>query len=67
MKAQKIVAMLLGLFVSLPISIYIRYSLLAAVHADRLLWFLFWVDIPVTFLLQVLFSVIESASKDDKA
>jgi hypothetical protein len=67
MKGLKTAAALLAIFISFPISIYIRYSLLAAVHADRLLWFLFWVDVPVTILLQVIVRAIESANKDDSA
>lgn len=49
--AIKAVTGIMSLFLTLPIWFYIIHSLLAAAHADRLLWFLFWVYVPLTFLV----------------
>jgi hypothetical protein len=56
---MKILAALLSVFVSLPISCYISYSLLSAIHADRLLWFLFWINIPVILFAQLALKLME--------
>ena len=59
---MKGISILLSL-VALPISMYIQYSLLQAIHADRLLMFLFWANMPIIFLVHV---ISELAKKDGK-
>jgi nitric oxide reductase large subunit len=66
MKALKICAIVFGMFVTMPISFYITYSLIVAVHGDRLLFFLFWLNLPLTMFLSIIFKVIETYDKDKK-
>ena len=54
---------LFGIVVCMPISLYITYSLLVAINADRLLWFLFWVNIPFIVFLQIGVKLLESKDK----
>ena len=62
MKAAKIVVSVLGLCVTAPIRWYLAYSLLRAVHADRLLMFLFWVYVPVAFLVLAIDMIVTKAA-----
>jgi hypothetical protein len=65
MKAIKIVAMLLGLFIGIPIRFYLIHFLLVAAHGDRLILFLFWVDVFVTVPVAVMLKIVEeSAAKE---
>ncbi len=48
---MKTAVALLGLFVTLPIWYFLLYTILSAIHPDRLVWFLFWVYIPLGIFL----------------
>jgi hypothetical protein len=50
---------LLGVLILMPIRIFLWYSLLKAAHADRLLWFLFWVYLGVAFAIELVTFVTE--------
>jgi hypothetical protein len=50
----KLVRALLTLFVVLPIWFFLLYSVLVRVDASELMWFLFWVYMPVTVFARVL-------------
>lgn len=43
-----------------PIWYFLLYTLLSAAHVDRLVWFLFWVYVPFSFLIRVLEKAIQS-------
>ncbi len=49
----------IGAVICLPISFYITYSLLCYINADRLLWFLFWVYIPIVLLVNIGLKLLE--------
>lgn len=51
---MKIVAGLLGIFLTLPINIYLWYKVLSMIGATELMWFLFWVYVPVILLVSVI-------------
>jgi len=53
-----ITAILLALFIELPISLYLFYWVLTQLHPDRLIWFLFIIYIPVVILTSILAKVI---------
>ena len=42
-----IVSMILGLLITTPIWYYLLYNILKAINATQLVWFLFWVYVPV--------------------
>lgn len=56
---MRIAAIIIGLFINVPISMYIQYSLLQAIHADRLLMFLFWFNIPFIIITSSLLKIAE--------
>lgn len=51
---------LVGIFVSVPIGLYLQYKILSMVHATDVMWLLFWVNVPVLILFQIISKVAES-------
>lgn len=39
--------------ITLPIWYFIMYTVLSAIHVDRLVWFLFWVYVPMGMVLTI--------------
>lgn len=62
MKAMKLIAGLLGILVVAPIWYYLIYQVLRRVDASELMWFLFWIYLPVGIFVQTLQKITESAS-----
>jgi hypothetical protein len=60
-KALTIMGALIALLVTVPIWYYLVYSILKAINADRLLWFLFWIYMPAGIFA----SIIEKVAKLD--
>jgi len=56
---MKVIGILLGIFVSLPIWLWLLYKILVLVGATELMWFLYWVYLPVTFLVTGLIKCTE--------
>lgn len=50
---------LLTLFITMPIWYYLVYKILTLVAATELMWFLFWVYLPVGVISQVLVKIAE--------
>ena len=61
-KGFQLFAVLLGMFVSFPIWFYLLYQVLVRVQASELMWFLFWVYVPV----QVVAAAIVRLADDKK-
>jgi len=58
-KTMKVIAGLLALFVTLPIWFYLLYRILDLVMASELMWFLYWVYVPVGIFVQLLVKFAE--------
>jgi hypothetical protein len=43
-----------------PIGIYLQYKILDMVHATDVMWLLFWINVPVMILFQIISKVAES-------
>lgn len=54
MNKARVISALLSLFVSLPIWFWLIYQILLRVDASELMFFLFWVYVPVTVFAQLL-------------
>ena len=52
MKKAQALAALLGMLVCLPIWFYLIYQVMVRVNASELMWFLFWVYVPATVIVQ---------------
>lgn len=57
MKKVQIVAALLQMFIVLPIWFYLLYKILFFVNASELMWFLFWIYIPLDMFVFFIFRV----------
>ena len=62
MKAIRTISAILTILVVMPIWYYLIYQLLARAHASELMWFLYWVYLPVGFLVQVLAKIAEGGT-----
>ena len=62
MSKAKGFATLLAMFISLPIWFYLLYKILEAVQASELMWFLYWVYLPVNIFITL---VVKLSSEDD--
>jgi hypothetical protein len=62
MKPLKIVVGLMMLCITTPIWYYLLYAVLVAINADRLLWFLYWIYVPVQFFSAVISVIVDKAT-----
>ena len=61
MKALKAIYAILGLSVVMPIWYYLLYKVLQGVNATEVMWFLYWIYLPVGILVQVLTKIAEAS------
>lgn len=58
MKKITIISAILGLFV-IPISLYLQFWIISQLDADRLIWFLYWIHVPVIIFVTVIQKLVE--------
>ena len=58
MKTSKIVE-LTGSLIMLPISFYIIFWLISQNNPDRLIWFLFWIYVPIALIVVIISKAVE--------
>ncbi len=63
MKGLKIFVGVVGFCITLPIWFYLVYTMLCAIHPDRLVWFLFWIYVPVNLLVAILSAIVTANDK----
>lgn len=61
MKAFEVIAGLVSLFITAPIWYFLLYRILQMVGATDLMWFLFWVYVPVGLFAMVVIKVASLA------
>lgn len=44
---------LVAVFITMPIWYFLMYTVLSAVHVDRLVWFLFWIYLPFSLFVSI--------------
>lgn len=59
MNKWKTISLVLGLTTYIPIVIYLTYKVLKLVEATELMWFLFWIYVPVMIIIQIISKVAE--------
>ena len=59
-KNMKAIAGLLALFISAPIWYYLLYQILVRVNASELMFFLYWIYLPVSIFAGALTKIAES-------
>ena len=60
MKFAKGIAGTLAFLVTIPIWYYLLYKILQSIGATELMWFLFWIYVPVGILISVLAKIAEN-------
>lgn len=66
MKALIWISGLLMLLVTVPIWYYLLYKILEIVKATELMWFLYWIYLPVGVLALVLKAIVDREEKKNK-
>ena len=56
--SMKAILVLLSVIV-MPIWYFLLYTILTAIHPDRLVWFLFWAYIPLVVLTSIISKIVE--------
>lgn len=59
MRVVKIISSILGFCVTIPIWYYLLYQILVRVNASELMFFLYWIYLPVTFVAGILMTIIK--------
>ena len=59
MKALFLVVVLILSLTALGIGIYLQCLILTKIKADSLMWFLFWFNVPLTIIVQILSKVLD--------
>lgn len=54
MKVSRIIAGMLSLFITLPIWFFLMHTLLVFARVDRLVWFLYWVYVPLVLFISTI-------------
>ena len=54
MSKSKTIAGILGLIIYVPINLYISYWMLSQLNPDRLIWFLWIMQIPIVVIIRLL-------------
>ncbi len=60
---MKILISCIRVFLTLPIWLYLIYKILVLVNATELMWFLFWVYVPLIFFVQIASDVAYKATR----
>ena len=64
MNNKTTIAILLAIFIELPIWIYLQFWVLSQLNPDRLIWFLFWIYVPTLILTSILVKIINGEKND---
>ena len=54
MKALQIITGLLAVFIVAPVAMYLQYRVLQGVNATNVMWLLYWTNVPLLILMQVI-------------
>ena len=60
---MKIALALMTVFITIPIWFYLLYQILVRVQASELMFFLFWIYVPVMLFTQIISQVISRENK----
>lgn len=64
MNKAKVASGILSVCVTIPIWIYLWYRIMSMVQATELMWFLFWVYVPVAIVVASLKMVADEEKKN---
>lgn len=59
----KLVCVLMSVFITVPIWYFLLYRILSTVQANELMWFLYWVYVPISFFVAIIAALIRFYEK----
>jgi len=59
MNKIKIIAGILSVFLTIPIFVYLFYKIMVLVGASELMWFLFWIYVPIVLIVATLKTLVD--------
>jgi hypothetical protein len=59
-KSLQTVVGIVSVFVVAPIWYYLLYKILASINATELMWFLYWIYLPVALIMGIISKITES-------
>lgn len=62
MNKARIASAFIFLLISAPINVYLYFKILQYIQATELMWFLFWVSVPITVITNF---IIKLTTNDD--
>lgn len=57
MKALQVLIGLIALFIQLPVTIYGSWLMYKHVQATDLMWFIWWISVPLTILISIISTI----------
>lgn len=63
MMLVRFIALIFGVFVTLPIGLWLQYKVLSLINATDVMWFLFWIYVPVSIFVMILLKIVEAFDK----
>ena len=64
MKISEIIAAILTIFVTTPIWLFLLYSILKMLQPDRLVWFLYWIYVPLSIISGILIGIVSKFEEE---
>jgi ABC-type dipeptide/oligopeptide/nickel transport system permease component len=58
---MKIISGIVAVCLALPIGLWLQYQVLKRVDASELMFFLFWVHVPVLIFIQIMTKLLEKS------
>jgi hypothetical protein len=64
MRGLKIIAILGAVCLTMPIWFFLLYRILIAVNATELMWFLYWIYLPASLIVNIISQIIVGSKND---
>jgi len=65
MKIHTIISAFGGLFITVPLWLYLLFKILQSIHASELMWFLFWVYLAASIFIGFVSGVVKGIEEDN--
>jgi len=59
MKKMKLIGGIMAALIAMPIWFYLLYQILVRVEASELMWFLYWIFVPASFVMSMISRLTE--------
>jgi hypothetical protein len=63
MKRARVISALIAVFITIPIWFFLMYKVLQAINAGELMWFLYWVYVPFSVVVNIITHMTANSDK----